>query len=98
MKPLCVDLFAGLGGWTEGYSVVGFDIAKIPFELASYIARVYRNPISHPVGNVSSGTQLSYSIEGGMLPSRAPSVCSIQARGGALSPSPLDRSEKSIIG
>lgn len=31
MKPLCVDLFCGLGGWAEafiaeGYDVVGFDI------------------------------------------------------------------------
>ena len=31
MKPLCIDLFCGLGGWTdgflaEGYEVVGFDI------------------------------------------------------------------------
>jgi len=31
MKPLCIDLFTGLGGWAEGfkaegYSVIGFDI------------------------------------------------------------------------
>lgn len=26
MKPLCIDLFCGLGGWTEGYDVIGFDI------------------------------------------------------------------------
>ena len=31
MKPLCIDLFCGLGGWAEGflaegYDVVGFDI------------------------------------------------------------------------
>ena len=31
MKPLAIDLFCGLGGWTEGllaegYYVVGFDI------------------------------------------------------------------------
>lgn len=30
-KPLAIDLFCGLGGWTEGllsegYNVVGFDI------------------------------------------------------------------------
>src|SRR5271154_3962224 len=33
MKPLCIDLFCGLGGWTsgllaEGYDVVGFDIEQ----------------------------------------------------------------------
>lgn len=33
MKPLAIDLFCGLGGWTdgllaEGYEVIGFDISK----------------------------------------------------------------------
>ena len=33
MKPLCIDLFCGLGGWTEGflaegYQVIGFDIEQ----------------------------------------------------------------------
>lgn len=36
MKPLCIDLFCGLGGWTEGflaegYRVVGFDIEVRPY-------------------------------------------------------------------
>ena len=36
MKPLCIDLFCGLGGWTdgflaEGYDVVGFDIERRPY-------------------------------------------------------------------
>ncbi len=34
-KPLCIDLFCGLGGWTrgfleEGYECVGFDIERQP--------------------------------------------------------------------
>jgi C-5 cytosine-specific DNA methylase len=33
MKPLCIDLFCGLGGWAEGflaegYDVIGFDIER----------------------------------------------------------------------
>jgi hypothetical protein len=33
MKPLCIDLYCGLGGWAEGflaegYDVIGFDIEK----------------------------------------------------------------------
>jgi len=36
MKPLCIDLFCGLGGWAEGflaegYDVVGFDIERRPY-------------------------------------------------------------------
>ncbi len=35
-KPLCVDLFCGLGGWAEGflaegYDVIGFDIERRPY-------------------------------------------------------------------
>jgi hypothetical protein len=34
--PLCIDLYCGLGGWTEGflaegYDVVGFDIERRPY-------------------------------------------------------------------
>lgn len=28
MKPLCIDLFCGLGGWAEGFLAEGWDIAR----------------------------------------------------------------------
>jgi hypothetical protein len=36
MKPLCIDLYCGLGGWTEGFlaegfQVIGFDIEARPY-------------------------------------------------------------------
>jgi len=41
MKPLAIDLFCGLGGWTEGllaegYYVVGFDIERHQYGEAKY--------------------------------------------------------------
>lgn len=40
VKPLAIDLFCGLGGWTEGaiaagYEVVGFDIEVRPYPARS---------------------------------------------------------------
>ena len=45
MKPLAIDLFCGLGGWTEGllaegYSVVGFDIERHVYGEAEYPAQL----------------------------------------------------------
>ena len=41
MKPLCIDLFCGLGGWgegflAEGYEVVGFDIKRHDYGTGAY--------------------------------------------------------------
>lgn len=45
MKPLAIDLFCGLGGWTdgllaEGYDVVGFDIERHHYGDAKYPAQL----------------------------------------------------------
>ena len=44
-KPLCIDLFCGLGGWTEGfladgYEVVGFDIEQHAYGTERYPAHL----------------------------------------------------------
>jgi hypothetical protein len=41
MKPLAIDLFCGLGGWTdgllaEGYDVIGFDIERHDYGTGNY--------------------------------------------------------------
>lgn len=41
MKPLCIDLFCGLGGWTEGFlaegwNVIGFDIERHDYGSGGY--------------------------------------------------------------
>lgn len=44
-KPLCVDLFCGLGGWAEGaleegYDVIGFDIERHEYGSEKYPAQL----------------------------------------------------------
>jgi len=44
-RPLAIDLFCGLGGWTEGllaegYRVVGFDIERHAYGEAKYPAQL----------------------------------------------------------
>jgi hypothetical protein len=45
MKPLCIDLFCGLGGWTEGFlaegwNVIGFDIERHDYGTGGYPAQL----------------------------------------------------------
>lgn len=49
-KPLAIDLFSGLGGWTEGllaegYDVVGFDIEQHIYGEARYPAQLVRQDV-----------------------------------------------------
>jgi hypothetical protein len=35
-KPLCIDLYCGLGGWTEGFLAEGYDVVGFDIERHSY--------------------------------------------------------------
>lgn len=41
-KPLCIDLFCGLGGWTEGFLAEGFDV--IGFDIEQHVYGEERYP------------------------------------------------------
>jgi hypothetical protein len=42
MKPLCIDLFCGLGGWTEGFLAEGWDV--IGFDIEQHVYGAHRYP------------------------------------------------------
>ena len=41
-RPLCIDLFCGLGGWTEGFLAEGWDV--IGFDIEQHVYGAHRYP------------------------------------------------------
>jgi hypothetical protein len=43
VKPLCIDLYCGLGGWTEGFLAEGYEIVGFDIERHDYGPQVSKN-------------------------------------------------------
>lgn len=46
MKPLAIDLYCGLGGWTEGLQAEGYEVIGFDIEQHVYGGHRYPRPIS----------------------------------------------------
>lgn len=43
--PLCIDLYCGLGGWTEGFLAEGWDVIGFDIERHRYLSNVSAEPL-----------------------------------------------------
>src|SRR5271157_892276 len=63
MKPLCVDLYAGLGGWSEGFlaegwECIGFDIEQHDYGTGSYPGQLVLQDVLTLHGSQFKGASL----------------------------------------
>lgn len=71
MKPLCIDLFCGLGGWAEGfiaegYRVIGFDIERHVYAVPDGLPEADGHKNTKPVAKRgwTQGCAISLGMEG----------------------------------
>ena len=60
MKPLCIDLFSGLGGWSEGFLAEGYECRGYDIEAHDYGTGGYPGTLKH--GSKSSSRKAASAL------------------------------------